>query len=222
MIWLLFRLGFWSPDLIKDTIFWYFSAIYLAFSFINKKSTKNVGKLVITETIKITLILEFLITTYTLPLIIELIMLPVIIFCVLITTVDSIQSEQLFSKKFKTNIQTIFGWAILFYAIWVTIQNFTDIMSLKAIRTIVFPIILSISFIPFIKGLVLYVSYELVLTRLKMGGAKSLQFQRHSIWLFFRKFGINNSRLRTFFEQNTHAILRAKTISDLRQLLASK
>ena len=76
---ILYKLTFWKGDLMKDTVFWFLSVASIMFFNINKVESKQYFKNHIYETIKWTIILEFVMNFYTFTLPTELFLLPFII-----------------------------------------------------------------------------------------------------------------------------------------------
>lgn len=77
--WMICRVGLWDFPLLKDTVFWFFTVASVTFFNINKADDLNFFKDIVLDSVKLTVIVEFLVNFYTFSLWIEFIIVPLVI-----------------------------------------------------------------------------------------------------------------------------------------------
>ncbi len=148
IIWLLYLAGFWTVSLLKDTVIWLFFGMALAVSFVTSRKDEKVFRRILSDSVKIIVIVEFLVNTYTFSLPIELLMVP---FAALIAMMDVVaKADVKYSSvaKFTTGLQVAIGLAILAVAVVKAAADFGSLLSIDSIRQVLLAPVLSVLFAP--------------------------------------------------------------------------
>lgn len=165
---LLIRLNFWTVEHFKDTILWYITVgLITTYRAFNKIQDIGYIKQVIIESLKFTVLIEFIGNLYSFEYWVEFVLWPIIVFLYFMISAIETQNEKENMSLFKLNdiihiIIGIIGLVILYHSMKVSIENRhgTDFISL--IKEIVLPIILSISLVFYNYLWVLRANYESV------------------------------------------------------------
>lgn len=167
----LYVCGIWDGSMIKDTCIWFlFTALSLLFN-VNKARDFTFFKRIITDNIKVTLIVEFLFNFYTFPLVVELIMLSILTFLIIVQTYAEMYQQQEPKYKVTTScIKKIFlliGYGIFIYVIWMAIKDYGNLLRIYNAKILLLPIFLIILSIPCFYIVALIIEYGSVLTSIK-------------------------------------------------------
>lgn len=163
---ILMHFSLWDFSLLKEATYW---SLGTAFIFLVNgvgSKDKNYIKKVLTESLKLLVILEFVINFYTFNLFIELAIVPVL---VVITAMGAFIEN----KKEYQPIKKIIDWALVFFGIGIIIFSLTkvvtkysDLITLDNLRALVLPSLLTLLYIPFLYFFMLYATYENIFFRI--------------------------------------------------------
>lgn len=156
--------GFWEINMIKDTCIWgVFTASSILLN-IHKAKDFTYFKRIITDNIKLIMIIEFLLNLYTFSLVIELIIFPILILLVMMhsyeTTYHQGKSEYKKIISCINRISALIGWGILIYVIWITITKFHDLLSISNLKILLLPVFLTILSVPYFYVVALLIGYN--------------------------------------------------------------
>jgi len=151
MVAFLVAIGMWEVGLLKDTIVWFFvGAIPIMMRFATADDANNIFRKILMDSIKIVIMLEFLVNTYTFPLVGELILIPLLTFIVMIDAVASMNEEYAIVARLAKGIQMVAGFVILGVAVNRAVADFQNLKSLDTFRSIALAPLLSVLMFPFI------------------------------------------------------------------------
>lgn len=167
----LYICGAWDGSMIKDTCIWFlFTALSLLFN-VNKARDFTFFKRIITDNIKVIIIVEFLFNFYTFPLVVELIMLPILTFLIIVQTYAEIYQQQEPKYKVTTScikkILSLIGYGIFIYVIWMAIKDYGNLLLIYNVKILLLPIFLTLLSIPYFYVVALIIEYDSVLTSIK-------------------------------------------------------
>ena len=167
----LYVCGTWDGSMIKDTCIWFlFTALSLLFN-VNKARDFTFFKRIITDNIKVIIIVEFLFNFYTFPLVVELIMLPILTFLIIVQTYAEIYQQQEPKYKVTTScikkILSLIGYGIFIYVIWMAIKDYGNLLLIYNVKILLLPIFLTLLSIPCFYIVALILEYDSVLTSIK-------------------------------------------------------
>ena len=93
-------------------------------------------------------------------------MLPILVFIATTQAFSELDKKNIQATKLLTNILSIIGFVFLGFSIYKTIIGFETFFSFVTLRVFIFPLVLTILFIPFIYFLSLFSVYESYFIRL--------------------------------------------------------
>lgn len=162
-----YKINLWDKSLLKDTIFWFLGvALVLSYKANNAKDFAFF-KEIIKDTIKWTIVLEFLINFYTFGLLTELILLPIMVIIGLLQTVYELDKKNEQVTKLLKNVTALFGLIVLTYVSYKTFTDYKMLFDANNLFSFLLPIILTVVVLPFIYILALYINYETLFVRIK-------------------------------------------------------
>lgn len=165
----LYKIKIWDFGLIKDTIYWTFGTGFILMMNSNDAIKEdNYIKKVITENIKVLMIVEFIVGLYVFGIITEFILMPIMILLSMMLGYTEAYEEQ--NKQLKDALLKVFGVIGIIYLIYSGIkiyQHFKEFASYDNLRAFTFPIIMTFLFIPFAYLFALYIHYENLMIRVK-------------------------------------------------------
>jgi hypothetical protein len=211
----------WEISLLKDTIVWFFAcALVFVARYVTSKDNDNIFQKVITESVTLIVILEFLANTYTFPLLAELVIIPVLTLIGMTNAYASVHEEHAKVEKFTKGLLTIAGLVILANAVMRAVADFHNLGSMDTIRSIALAPLLSTLFTPFLYLLVLASNYEQLFIRLNIGAEKSKEVKRYARRQIIKYVGLRMSRLYHLLRNHAFDLMRVQTNDDVDRLLA--
>lgn len=159
-VFILFKLGIWDISFLKDTIIWTLSFGFLSLMNINKVDGSEYFKKIFIEAIKWTIGIEFIVNFFTFSLTKEIILVPILVFSTMIQTVASFKKEDKQVENLFKNLLSAFGFFVFFYSLYKTIEEHSKLFTIDNFKSIMLPIILTITFLPFMYLYNLIVKYE--------------------------------------------------------------
>ena len=158
---LLYIAKYWNFYLLKDTIIWYcLPGFIMSVKYITSKDDKNLAKRIIIDNIELLIIFEFIVNIYVFPLLAEMFILPITAFIVLLDVVSRRDKKHAGVSKFLRTLQFFIGISIIGYSINQVVKDFNNFGNINILKEFLLPIILTITFIPFIYFMILYSSHE--------------------------------------------------------------
>lgn len=217
IVWLLARVGFWTPPLLKATVIWFlFSGVVVAFNAIGERALSvSVGKLV-RDNLKVIVLLEFLVGTYVFPLWAEFIFIvPVATVVAMLDAVAKGYEEFENVAKLTTGVQAIVGLVILSGAVIQAVNEAQAVASLASFRELLLPPILSVIFVPCVVGLVVYARYELLMIRVGLGRDLPFGVKFYAVWQFVLSCGFDTTKIRNLLQKHAVVLQRISTKEDV-------
>jgi hypothetical protein len=199
---LLARTGIWRWDNLKTTIAWFAATAVVAMASTKEleKGASALGALV-REAIAVTAIVLFLGSINTMPFWAEFLLLPFLTVTTTMVAVAEHQPEHRIVIAPLNGILAIVGLSIIGYSIHRIIADWSDFDVALQVREFVIPIALTMMFLPFLYGLILFMGFESAAIRLKFR-IEDRALRRY-IWLRgMFAFGASSSKFLRFI----HAI----------------
>lgn len=193
LIWGIHKINLWGFHLLKDTIFWLFT---VGFTISFKSIGKDIDyfKKLVYNSIKLTIILEFIVNLHVFSYIAEFISLPILLFVSVLIAVNERQTKDIRVGRFLNFIVGIYGLVVLIFAIYETIGNYLTDFTIENLQSLVLPSILTISFIPFAYLVSVFSAYEILFT--KLYNVKNEKFSKSTIkWKIIKRNKLNLKRI---------------------------
>jgi hypothetical protein len=214
--------GTWKPFLLKDTVSWFcFTGIGVLFGAVTSDNRENVFRKTVTDSVKIVILVEFLVNTYTFPLACEMMIVPV---AGVLAMIDAIAHTD--EKKYAplgrlaAGALSLVGLIVLAFAAFKAISDYHSLRSADALRSLLLAPVLSILFLPFVYLMLVFTKYELIFTRLSFGpGGKTLnRYAKCKIMLHCR---LSLRRVKACLSHHAVDLMHIQSKSDIDGLLAT-
>lgn len=213
-------ISIWNLSLLKDTIVWFWvGAMPMIMHFMTSRNTENIFRKVAVDSIRVIIVLEFLVNTYTFPFVVELIIVPTMTLVAMLDVVSSTDKKFAELSKFTKGIQVVVGCAIVVIAIGRAILDWHNLASFDSFRSIALAPILCLLFTPFLYIAALISNYQQVFVRLNIGVEKEAKFKRYVRRRVILHVGLSLRRLQHLDRNYAADFMRVETKDDVDRLL---
>ena len=160
-VWLLAQRGAWDWTNLKTTIFWYLGTAFVAMADVRKLEQGPVTLIAIAkDTFAMSAAILFLGSMETLPFWAEFVMLPVLtVLGVMVVVAERDPKHHIIIAPINT-VLTLAGLYVLAYSIYQVILGWQGIDTAFQVREFAVPIFLTLMFLPFVYGLIIYMGIE--------------------------------------------------------------
>lgn len=163
----LFKIELWDKSMIKDTVFWTFGVGFIIMMHFDKALKEDhFFRNLIKENFKVLIILEFIVGLYVFGIITEFILMPFVILFSMLLGYTEVHTKHRQARIFLNGIFSILGTVYLIYSGYHIYSDFTGFATTGNLKTFLFPIIMSVLFLPFAYSYALLAHYESLFVRL--------------------------------------------------------
>lgn len=227
IVYILHAFGLWDISQLKPTIIWAFSIALISALRAHKiNDDPDYFKRAVRDNINLVIILEFILGVYTFPLLGELVLVPITTFLGAVKVFAEGKEEHRPVAKLLDGLFFLFGVVVLGYAAYKLWVGFSEFATMQTFRDFYTPPLLSISFLPFLFVLSVFLAYERAFANLKRNTGDT------SVYRFARAHAIRTFRCRarhlerwahtTFLNRlNSEQQIR-ESIADFRALIAEQ
>ncbi len=220
IVMLLAAIDLWNVFLLKDTIVWFcVGAMAMMVRFVTSEHTENFFQKVLIDSIKIVILLEFLVNTYTFSLGAELVIVPIMAFIAMVDAIAKTDKEYAIVAKLTGALQVIIGLAIIGFVTSRVVSELQSLQNLDTLRRIILVPVLSILLSPFIYIMVLITKYEIVFQRIDFGVEKDPQLKHYARRRILMHAGISLRRLDHILGNHAVDLMGIQTEADVDRLL---
>lgn len=214
--------GLWTADLLKDTTFWFvFAALPTTGGLLASPPRSGVAGRLIREALRITVIFEFITTTYTFPLFVEVFLVALVTVIATFDAVAAIKPEFADARRITTGTLMVIGLVAILYAVRSAIADYSRLASLDSARAILLGPLLSLAVIPFIYLLLVYAAYEHMFILLRLPNRNvTPDVARYAKRRVFGRCGLSLSKVVAFDKQHRSDLLSVRSRSEVDALLA--
>lgn len=172
-------LPFWNVIFIKDVVIWFmFSGIIFCMNAVSEEADEKYIIKILKENLKLTIIIQFLISTFTFNFWIELIIIPIISILVLLNAIaESMKEYEVVHKFFNCILGIAWVW-ILIKSIETGIREYKELNLINTFVSFMIPIVYLLLIIPLEYILELYSKYELLFVRMSFKEKKDEKIHR--------------------------------------------
>jgi len=157
----LFQAGLWEWHQLKVTIIWYIStAALVIFKLESIKKDYRYFKNLVLDYFKLIVIIVFVFNTYTFNLFIELILMPLLFLISGMLGIAQSKNEYKSLEKILNGVLASIGFLFVTYSIYMVFFDFGKIANKDTIRDFYIPPLLTLTYLPFIFFMMLYITYE--------------------------------------------------------------
>lgn len=221
-MYLLQRLGVWNSLLIKDLIIWVFTFGLVSIVNINSLSKElHFVKSIIRDTLKLIVVVEFIVNFYTFPIYIELFFVPLMIIIYGMLAYSEVDNKYKPVQNFLNAILTVIGFGLIVYLIRTLILDYESLLSQTNLALFLLPIYLSITFIPFLYIFALYIVYEELIVVMRHV-LKDKELGDYFTKKLIRECRFSLKKLTIFNKNKRVKIIGCNSIDDLNEVFSSK
>lgn len=214
LVYILCLFKFWKYDLLKDTLFWFFTvALSTLFKLTSKTEIVFFKKLVF-ESLKWTVIIEFVSNLYVFNFWIEIILVPIMIVAGAMEAFSKHKKEyeQVGNCMHKT--LQVLSVCMFLYVIYESLIHINELLSIENLKSILLTPLLTILYLPCLYLMALLFAYDEFLTTLKIHSEK-MQLSRETRKIVIATVGLNLTKLNCMIS-NYSAYQRRNTNDDKR------
>jgi len=167
IVFILSEIRIWETSLIKDTTFWFVGTAFVLLMNVNKATQDNgYFKKILIDSLKLVLVLEFVVNLYTFNLLIELILVPFLVAIIAMSAYAETKKEYLSFKKMCDLILLIFGIFLIFYVLAKVLGDYRSFATSENMRAFVLSPLLTFAYVPFLYLFALMMAYENLFLRI--------------------------------------------------------
>lgn len=220
IIMLLYKAKLWNFLLIKDTIFWILGAGFVLLLNANKAlQDHNYFRTIVVDTLKLTVVLEFISNLYTFDFWVEMIFMPFLFLIVAMDAYAGKKEEYKPVKKLTNRILGIVGFYMILFALFQIVSNYHSFPTLYNLKTFILPPILTIFYIPFLYIFVLIMAYEALFVRLDILIRENKALAKYTKLQVFNLCLLNLNKLNRFIQENNSNFLGLANKKDVMKII---
>lgn len=168
-VFIIYKVGFWDVFLLKDTIFSFvLIGLVSCFRIISNKDRVKFLKEIIVDAVKFAVIIEFITGSYTFDFYIEFISLFILFFIVAFSVIADREEKGKPVAKLCNFLITVYGLITIILSFSNAISDYNNLFTIETLQTFLWPIMMTIIYVPFIYVFAIHVLYEEVFNRLKV------------------------------------------------------
>jgi hypothetical protein len=182
---------FWNSTMIKDTTLWVIGgALVMLFSSMKAMEDERHLRDVVVQNLAFLIIIEYIISQYVFALWIELTLVPVLTLLGMVQIVAATKKDFLSVKKLFDILLALIGLFLIAHALYGILSDVKSFVTPDNLRSFLLPPILSIAFLPFLYGFVLWMKYSNVFVRIKVFNIDK-DLARYAKWQVFLTCGLS-------------------------------
>lgn len=216
-------MGMWSLDLMKDTIVWFlFGGIPLAFSSFASRSNDYHFFGTFLDTIRVTVLVEFLVNEYTFSLPVEFVFVPFVTIILMLRGYASAFEEYSQVHSILGWMQGIIGLAILAFVVSRAISNIDSLLTIHTAQELLLTPMLSLLLLPFVYAVLIYLSYDSLFVVLEAGQSKDDDLARYAKRCLLLHLKLSVAAIRKFHRKHGYRLSQIQTKDDVNRIIAGK
>jgi hypothetical protein len=165
----LYWADFWDTSMLKQTIYWFFGfALVTLFRINDAGADKNFFGELITDNLKLIILLEFIVTIHNFNFWVELIFIPLLTLIILMNSISENKNE--YKSVFRLTLFLLFLVGILLSVLSVIdiLTSINDYANYETLKLFIFPIAYGVLFIPFVFIIATMIEYETLFVRFEL------------------------------------------------------
>ncbi len=169
-----YRLGIWSPNLIKDTLIWVLGpGVALLFGLADFRGDHHFFRRAAVATIRLSVVLAFFLNFYVFPLLLEFLLQPLIAGLVILSVVAERQPEHRRAKNLVDGALGMLGLALLTFAGYRALREPGSLANWETTRQFLLPVWLTLGSLPFVFVVSVMTSYEEAFAQLRIASPRT-------------------------------------------------
>ena len=218
-------LPIWENIYIKDIIIWFlFSGLIYCMNAVSSEADETYIKKILKDNLKITMILEFFMSTFTFNIWIELAIIPVITIITVMNVIAERKEEYKNVHKLLDSVLAIAGFWIFYETIKIGINEYKQLNIINTLVSFMIPIVYLILIIPLEYILELYSKYEVLFLRMTFKEEKDKRIRLHHRTAIFRECNFSVRKILLFQREymiQMYALMKEDEFNQLMQKFRS-
>ena len=190
------HLKLWNVTLLKDTLFWFFSAgMVTMYKYVAVKNGDIPIRELLYDNMKVIVVLEFIMNTFTFVLWAELVIVPVITVVVMMNVYIEATKGDRDVAKLLGGTQAVLGLVLMGHVLYRAVHDYQILGTLDTLRSFLLPILLSAAIIPAAYLMAIYSNYESLFIGFKFGKDKSQGFVNYCKLVILWNCGFSTKKI---------------------------
>lgn len=169
----------WKNIYIKDITIWFLcSGFIICMNSVSNEADEKYIKNVLKDNLKLTIFLEFIMSTFTFNIWIELAIIPIITIITVMNVMAERKEEYRTVHKLSDYVLAVAGFWILYETIKIGVNEYKELNALNTLVSFMIPIVYLILIIPLEYALELYSKYESLFVRMTFKEEKNKKVKR--------------------------------------------
>jgi uncharacterized membrane protein len=166
--------------------------------------------------------IQFLVNTYTFSLPVELALVPLVAVVVTLDTLAQAQQQYSAVARLTRVLLALIGLAVVLSAVVRAVADYRALGSFATARRVLLPLLLSVSFVPFIYLLMLAAAYDTLFLRLRLGAEPDAVVQRYAKRRIMFHCGPSLTRVRQLLRVHAADLMRVQRREDVDHIVDSR
>ena len=193
--------------MLKDALFWLFgTAIILLFNTDKATEEDHYIRKIALDNLKFAVVLDFVINLYVFDLAVELVLLPFLAALAMLSVVAATKDEYKLVKRLINWVTAAIGFGFVLYAVISVLANPRSFATVKNLEDFLTPIVLTLTFLPFIYAVALYSAYERLFTRVSFRLYDNNELLTHAKRQIISACRLRLSKVNRFAEDFVHKL----------------
>lgn len=212
----------WRIEQVVDTALWFvFSAAVLFVEIVAGDGDTRILPRVLANSARVVIVVEFLVAFNTFALWIELLMIPSIVLLTLFVAVAETKKEYTHVHTALLTVQAGVGLVIMTAAGVAAMRHWSDVATIASLRQIIMAPALSLALVPFLWGVGLLSSYEMLFLRQTFGPPKMWRTRWYFRLRLLLHCRFSRRRVRELLQHHPLDIMHARDRSAIDRLVRS-
>ena len=219
---LFYKLELWDFSLLKNTIYWSFGGAFILFFNVNKALEKEKYFFkIFKDCFKLIIVVEFLSNLYSFNIFIELLSIPILVLTGAMLAFSERKPEYKSVHKIFNGVLILYGLSVLIFSVIQISSSVKPIFTIENLKSVLFGSIMTLSLIPFLYVIALYMAYEGFLKMKKFILKENRSLYRFVKWRIIWKCHLSLKRIK-LVSKKLHiytSIDKGQIITDLNLIL---
>lgn len=213
----LYAINLWTITLLKETIIWFlFAAVPLAFT---SASDEGFISKIVSDSLRVLVLIEYLIATYTFSLPVELVLVPLLTLVMMLHGVAGVDERHSRVASLFNGLQALIGLVVFTFSIYAAVSDYRNLLTVETAREVLLAPVMSVLFAPLIYFMLVYIKYENLFILLKLRSNMEEGVEGYAKRRLFGHLRLNLRRMTAFHRAHGADLMRIQTRADVNNLL---
>lgn len=191
--------SFWKWYYLKDIIIWVlFVGTPICFNAALKDRDAYYFRNIITDNIKLAVLVEFLISTFTFPILVEILLQFMLLLLGMLQVYAGSKEEYASAKKLIDWLLAIIGLFVLVYSLIEAVKTYAEFDLIDLLVSVITPLVFSAFYLPVAYLLAVYSEYQILFVRMSFKEPKDYKIQKTHRMKTLKACGLSLKKLDLF------------------------